>query len=83
VVTALVLAVATGLTGCGGPSHAQGTGSTALDQDVLAFRDHHRGAWRDLNVPNPTGDHLETVPDGTTTMDTSSAAGISITSQGR
>ena len=55
VFTALVLAIAASLAGCNAPSHAQGTGSTPLDQQVRAFLDRHRGTWRDLNVPESDG----------------------------
>ena len=52
------------------------------DAKVKAFLEAHRGAWRDLNVPESDGkllcDHLKTVPDLETTIDTSSRAGVSI-----
>lgn len=53
--TALLFSLAAALTGCGAPSHAQGTGSTPLDVHVRAFLDRHRGTWRDLNVPESDG----------------------------
>jgi predicted O-methyltransferase YrrM len=53
--TVLLFSVTAALTGCGTPSHAQGTGSTPLDAQVRAFLDRHRGAWRDLNVPESDG----------------------------
>ena len=54
-IMALLFGVAATLAGCGSPSHAQGTGSTPLDAQVRAFLDRHRGAWRDLNVPESDG----------------------------
>ena len=51
----LLFSLAAALAGCGAPSHAQGTGSTPLDAQVRAFLDRHRGAWRDLNVPESDG----------------------------
>ena len=47
--------VAAATLGCTEASHAQGTGSTALDTQVRAFLDRHRGRWRDLNVPEADG----------------------------
>ena len=54
-VALLLCAVAAVAPGCGEASHAQGTGSSPLDVQVRAFLDRHRGAWRDLNVPESDG----------------------------
>jgi len=51
----LCFAIAPVALGCGEASHAQGTGSSPLDMQVRAFLDQHRGAWRDLNVPESDG----------------------------
>jgi caffeoyl-CoA O-methyltransferase len=54
-VALLLSAIAAVAPGCGEASHAQGTGSSPLDVQVRAFLDRHRGAWRDLNVPESDG----------------------------
>ena len=36
-------------------TRAQAQGSAALDKQVQAFLDRHRGTWRDLNVPESDG----------------------------
>ena len=51
----LVWAVAAAAIGCGEASLAQGTGTRPLDTQVRTFLDRHRGAWRDLNVPESDG----------------------------
>jgi predicted O-methyltransferase YrrM len=55
VVALLCSAIAPVAHGCGETSHAQGTGSSPLDVQVRALLDQHRGAWRDLNVPESDG----------------------------
>ncbi len=54
-VALLFSAIAAVAPGCGEASHAQGTGVSPLDLQVRAFLDRHRGAWRDLNVPESDG----------------------------
>lgn len=54
-VALLCFAIVPEALGYGEASHAQGTGASPLDMQVRAFLDQHRGAWRDLNVPESDG----------------------------
>lgn len=52
---ALPISALAALAACGASAYVQDTGSSDLDVKVRAFLERHRGAWRDLNVPESDG----------------------------